>query len=1163
MRALAATAFFLSGASSLIFQTLWTRMLHLTFGATSIALSTVLTAFMSGLGLGAYLAGKRAARIRRPLAVYGIAELGVAACALAIPALVDLDGPLATVNALLRAQLGEASHALMLARFACVLPLLLVPTTLMGASLPLLAEHAARGAAQDGGGRVEAGLLYALNTLGAVAGTLLGSFVLMPAIGVRATNLAAVGINLALGIAMLIAARDSLPPRADLAAVTKVVAPPGRTLALFAFGVSGACAMAYEVVWSRALAMAIGSSLQSFALILVTFLLGIAGGSAVTAQLAGRRADGGLWLLSVLAAALCALALAPAMALSSGPVAGAVLLLALVALVAHARTVLSHARRLEEAGDELADEAERARARAGLRALALPVLLAALEVMRFASQRGRVDPVTRHGYLPYISATAVIACAVVLALVAALRRSPWLLATGAQLGIALATLGSHAVQDEIPYAFARLVIALPSLPEHVGLVRFFMLLTAGLCTLPAALGMGAMFPIALAQATTRDAAIGDDVGRVYGANTLGSIVGAWLPGFVLLPSWGMERTLLAGVALNATLGVALACSALTRAAGARAARWLGACSLLLTLATGACIALPDAPGRWNLAHMTLGAFRVSLADDVLDTKRWGAPTLLYYRDGVSTTVSVERWGKHHLSLKNNGKVEASNDHDMPTQVMVAAFPMLLHRRAGMPLDVALIGFGSGVTVGATLAFSPRRLDVIELEDAVVDAASAYFGGVNRLTRSLDRFPYVEAPGLVLHHDDGRNFLAATPTQYDVIISEPSNPWITGVSDLFTVEQFTIGKRRLAPGGLYCQWVQLYELSPENIKTVYRTFAAQFPYVVAFAAEAESSDTILIGSEAPIALDYRAIARQLDDPRIADELTRGLVRTPADVLARLLFAERDELLRFSQIERRDAVVRPKAMGDAPCVAPGCVREPVALNTDDNMRIELRAPADLIGFARYEGYLDLFYADAWPYGRLVPESFRDDAARVDLARALLAHGRPGQARTFAAHARSARGPDLDALDYLLDAREAPAVSIGSATRRVPHDEPRHAPLQAMRDQAERAFAAGDYPRAVTLFDALPLPLRTLSGPDLRFAFALSLYHSANGDRAVLKRAASELEAITKREPSYAVAQPALQYYLGRARLALRQNAQALDAMRTFTAATLARDASAASP
>src|SRR5690606_40836586 len=120
-------------------------------------------------------------------------------------------------------------------------------------------------------------------------------------------------------------------------------------------------------------------------------------------------------------------------------------------------------------------------------------------------------------------------------------------------------------------------------------------------------------------------------------------------------------------------------------------------------------------------------------------------------------------------------------------------------------------------------------------------------------RYVPSFPTRRSSDLRLEviNDDGRNYLAATQRQYDVIISEPSNPWITGVSDLFTVDHWRITKQRLRPGGIYCQWVQLYELSPQNIKTIYRTFASQFEHVVVLSADATSSDTVMLGSDEPI------------------------------------------------------------------------------------------------------------------------------------------------------------------------------------------------------------------------------------------------------------------------------------------------------------------------
>jgi len=1190
LRAIPYIAFFLSGASSLIFQSLWTRMLHHTFGATSVAMSTVLSAFMSGLGLGAYLFGKRAARFRRPLVVYALAELGVAVSALVIPPLVRSDGFFALVNAALRHQLGEGSFAFMVARFFCVLPILLVPTTLMGGTLPLLAQHFVPRddapvpahpdeprATTRASARV--GSLYALNTLGAVAGTVLSSFVLMPAIGVRATNFVAVAINVALALVILaLAHKRAAGPQAPPAAAATAPVSRGQQLALLSFALSGLCSMAYEVVWSRALAMAIGSSLQSFALILVTFLIGIAGGSGVAAQLLRDTPSRGLGLLCASSWLLCLLALAPAIVLSSAPLALSVLALLGLGLGVYARTTRARARDLALADDdELRVEATQLLDRAALRALLVPLALALFEALRFALKRSSVADVAVHGYLPYITAGTVSCAALGLALQASLRRSPWLLAGAVQLSIALATLASYAFQDEIPYSFARLVSAIDDLPQHVGTVRFFMLLSAGLCTLPAAFGMGAMFPITLELWATervgREHAVGEDVGRVYAANTLGSIVGAWLPGFVLLPLWGLERTLALGMAVNGLVALALLQYAKRAAHGAEAGssahvglrRVLAFACLLLLLLLGVHSALPHSPLAWNLSHMTLGAFRVSLAREVLNPESWGQPDLVYYRDGISTTVSVERWGRH-LSLKNNGKVDASNGDDMPTQIMVSAYPLLLHARGPKDLDVAIVGFGSGVTVGAALEFPVRHVDSMELEDAVVDAALRFFSDVSHLSKKHARFPYLEVPRLTLYKDDGRNFLAATDKRYDVIVSEPSNPWITGVSDLFTVDHFQVTKQKLKPGGVYCQWVQLYELSPENIKTVYRTFAAQFRYVLAFSAEELSSDTILVGSDQPLALDLAHVAEALRDPRVATELERAFIHSPYDVWSRLLFASRAELLAFTQREWRvdgagTAREQMRSTGREPCLAPRCRRSPVELNTDDNMLIELRAPADLIGYARYAGYLDLFYGASWPYGDLAShlQHVDDDAKRRAMALSLLAHGRKTRARAYLAQLAQASERDAridhQTIELMLSDGPDPEPELDAPTPSLPMSAALQSGFERIYGEAERAFAAHDYAASARALERLPAPFRALSGPDLRFRYGLALLRSAGRDLGRMKRAGNEFEELLRHHERYASAHPELYYFLARALDGARRFDKAVRNMRAYAATTVA--------
>jgi spermidine synthase len=1175
LRALPYVAFFLSGASSLIFQALWTRMLHHTFGATSVAMSSVLTAFMGGLGLGAHLFGKYVRRIRRPLLAYAACELGVALCAALLPPLVRSDGPMAAVNAGLRAALGESGPGFMLARFACVLPLLLVPTTLMGGTLPLLAQHFVAGTRSGQGAGAQVGALYALNTLGAVAGSLLGSFVLMPAIGVRATNWVAVAINAALGLFIVLLARrepaaaSAERPAVEPVAATVPAAAWARSAVLVAFACSGACAMAYEVVWSRALSMAIGSSLQAFALILVTFLIGIAGGSALLSSLIGerRRARRHLLTLACAVPLLSLLALAPALVLSSAGLALGVWLL-LCALIAVAlRVSLGKLRQLAVFDPDLAGQAEDELAAKARRLLVFPAAIALFESVRFASHKSAFAGVSLHGYLPYITAAVVACLCVFLWLASALAERPWLQAAATQLFVAAATLVTCTFQDEIPYTFARLVSGVEDLPNQVGRVRFFMFFAASLCTLPATLGMGAMFPISLALYRSGARAVGEDVGRVYAANTLGSILGAWLPGFVLLPLFGMQRTLDAGIALNAaTALLMLACARRLAGAGAQAqarasidgsralarastaastrtrsetALWLLSAGFSLFMLAVLCSESP--PLRWNLGHMTLGAFRVSLAKSVLDVDSWGKADMIYYRDGVSTTVSVERWGRH-LSLKNNGKVDASNGDDMPTQIMVAAYPLLLHTRGPRDLDVAIVGFGSGVTVGAALQFPVRHVEAMELERAVVEAAVDFFADVSHLPRRRDDFPYVDEPRLSLHNDDGRNFLASTPKRYDVIISEPSNPWITGVSDLFTVEHFRVTKRRLKPGGVYCQWVQLYEMSPENIKTIYRTFASQFRYVLAFAAEELSSDTILVGSDTPLPLDLRHVERALADTRVSAELERAYVHSAHDVWSRILFASREQVLQFAQLERRREggrfVDELRATGAAACPPAECQRSAAPLNTDDNMLIELRAPADLIGFARYEGYLTLFYGLDWPYGGLAGRLAGVDtqADRARLALSLLAHGRKRQAQPFVAALDAGAGPEVElareTARLLLDQLPAPEPALQPPSPSL-FLEPwvREAFDQAAQRAAEQ-YARAEYKAGLATMNGIPELLRRLSGPDFRFLYGLLLYRGADGDRDTLKRAVLELEDLIRKDELYARAHPELYYFLAKA-------------------------------
>jgi len=324
-------------------------------------------------------------------------------------------------------------------------------------------------------------------------------------------------------------------------------------------------------------------------------------------------------------------------------------------------------------------------------------------------------------------------------------------------------------------------------------------------------------------------------------------------------------------------------------------------------------------------------------------------------------------------MKNNGKVDASNDADMPTQISVGLLPLLLYNNDHAP-KVALIGYGSGVTAGATTQYPIDSLEVVELEPAVYEAAH-FFDNVNHRP--------TENPKVKAIAGDGRNFLSQRRDLYDVIISQPSNPWITGVSNLFTREYFQSVKSRLADDGIFCQWAQLYEMAPWNIKAIYRTLAGEFPYVMVFAAEDLSSDTILIASRKPIELDIRKIARAFENPVTRAEAKRAGFESPHDVPAFLLLGS-EELRSF--------------------VAGA------QLNTDDNALIEFAAPRDLLRYQAYDPYLAKVYGPMWPYGHLtgLVEGYDGETRATDmarLARSLLAHGKAREAKLWQGRAETA--------------------------------------------------------------------------------------------------------------------------------------------------------------
>ncbi|MHC4343728.1 MAG: fused MFS/spermidine synthase [Planctomycetota bacterium] len=294
--------FFLSGMTGLIYEILWTRMIVTVIGSAPFAVSIVLTVFMGGLGLGSYLAGRTIDRVESParlVKIYGLLELAIGAYALLVPLLLIAFKPLYAI--IYNRLYGEFMLYNILTFIGCC-AILLLPVICMGATLPILCRFYVTNLSCLG---ARAGRLYGLNTVGAAVGALLCGFWLISGLGMRGTLIFAVVVNVLIGIAAVLAAsHSSVIYSGSGRKGAKEQAPqgtPGESRAVMAaslliFAVSGFCAMAYEVVWTRLLALIVGPTTYSFTIVLVTFILGLALGSMFFGWL-GDRTRRPVWLL--------------------------------------------------------------------------------------------------------------------------------------------------------------------------------------------------------------------------------------------------------------------------------------------------------------------------------------------------------------------------------------------------------------------------------------------------------------------------------------------------------------------------------------------------------------------------------------------------------------------------------------------------------------------------------------------------------------------------------------------------------------------------------------------------------------------------------------------------------------------------------------------------
>lgn len=366
------------------------------------------------------------------------------------------------------------------------------------------------------------------------------------------------------------------------------------------------------------------------------------------------------------------------------------------------------------------------------------------------------------------------------------------------------------------------------------------LLRATLAILPAPIAWGASFSLALAATSTGSQDGGAVVGRVYAANTVGAIAGALATSLLLVPGIGSQRA----QQVMQTAAVAAAVIVLWRVSGARsrAANRVGA---LLALAL--VLLVPPVPG----ILVAYGRHSAAWAKQPGD--------IIYVGEGMHASIAISRTEEGRLNYHNAGKIQASSQPaDMRLQRMLGHLTTLVPAKAK---SVLVIGCGAGVTAGAvSVSPSVDRVTIVDIEPLVPRVAGQFMGPVNH--------DVISNPKVHVIADDARHFLQTTTEKFDAITSDPLDPWVKGAATLYTQEFFEIAKRHLNPGGVMTLYVQLFESSPEAVKSEVATFFSVFPEGLMFGNQFEGHaiDTVLLG--------------QVEKPQIWVDELESMLRAPA-------------------------------------------------------------------------------------------------------------------------------------------------------------------------------------------------------------------------------------------------------------------------------------------
>lgn len=373
--------------------------------------------------------------------------------------------------------------------------------------------------------------------------------------------------------------------------------------------------------------------------------------------------------------------------------------------------------------------------------------------------------------------------------------------------------------------------------------------------------MGMSLPLIVEVVNTGKDEISNSIGKVFAVNTIGTVLGVILTALLFVPALGVRNTFEIGIMLN------IVSAFLLIFAGAEIAnikKYIFTSVAIIFFVFHFAYA-----ENFNADVSISGVFRYfskevpKTYEDFLALMR--GRRILMFKEGVNANVAVVESGEEKIirSLIINGKADASTGIDMSTQILCGQIPMMFHKK---PENVCVVGVGSGVTLGSILSHDVKSVECLEITKEVIEAAR-YFNIENNFCLDDKRLKIII--------DDALSYLKSSSKKYDVIVSEPSNPWIAGIGNLFTVDFFESCKNKLTDDGMMVQWFHTYESSDELLTIVLNSFGQAFPHAYVFVGS--GNDLLILGSKKAIQVDAKELKRRFEQVKVKKNFERGNVK----------------------------------------------------------------------------------------------------------------------------------------------------------------------------------------------------------------------------------------------------------------------------------------------